>query len=281
MNKRYLVIADIHANYQALQKLTDLDVMTDEDLSIIFIGDYLDGITLSENATIKTLEFIKELQKNRKNVHVLLGNHDTPIVKIFKNEKLNKRIYNQIFNWIFHIGGLSTLNNIDNKFKENNLHLLTEPNYKNLQIIYQYIRKHIIQPNFELFEWLSNQPLYLKFDNLIFSHAGLKLNKYLKDQTEMDLTWTREEFFSPKLYNITPIPYYKDITIISGHTPVQTLSFGNTSGEPVNLINPNSWLIDGGSNSKKEINTTHINASLFTKQGQLIKNFKLSSKEPK
>ena len=98
MNKRYLVIADIHANYQALQKLTDLDVMTDEDLSIIFIGDYLDGITLSENATIKTLEFIKELQKNRKNVHVLLKNHDTPIVKIFKNEKLNKRIYNQVFN---------------------------------------------------------------------------------------------------------------------------------------------------------------------------------------
>ena len=207
MNKRYLVIADIHANYQALQKLTDLDVMTDEDLSIIFIGDYLDGITLSENATIKTLEFIKELQKNRKNVHVLLGNHDTPIGKIFKNEKLNKKIYNQVFNWIFHIGGLSTLNNIDNKFKENNLHLLSEPNYKNLQSIYQ------------------------------------------------------------------------DKTIISGHTPVQTLSFGNASGEPVNLINPNSRVIDGGSNSKKEIDTTHINASLFTKKGQLIKKFKLSSKE--
>lgn len=78
-----------------------------------------------------------------------------------------------------------------------------------------------------------------------------------------------------------PLPYYKDKTIILGHTPVQTLSFGNTSGEPVNLINPNSWLIDGGSNSKKEINTTHINASLFTKQGQLIEYFKLSSKEQK
>lgn len=97
-----------------------------------------------------------------------------------------------MFNWIFHIGGLSTLDNIDNKFKENNLHLLSEPNYKNLQIIYQYIQTNIIQPNYEIFEWLSNQPLYLKFDNLIFSHAGLKLNKYLKDQTEMDLTWTRD-----------------------------------------------------------------------------------------
>ena len=279
MNKRYLVIADIHANYKALSKLTDLDVMNDEDLTIVFIGDYLDGLTLTENATLKTLEFIKELQEHRENIHVLLGNHDTPIVKIFKNQKLNKRIHNQVFNWIFHIGGLSTLDNIDNKFKENNLHLLTEPNYKNLQNVYQYIRTHIIQPNFELFEWLSNQPLYLKFDNLIFSHAGLKLNKYLKDQTEMDLTWTRGEFFSPKLYNINTLPYYKDKTIISGHTPVQTLSFGNTTGEPVNLINPNSWLIDGGSNSKKEIDETHINASLFTKQGQLIQNFKLSSKE--
>ena len=184
-----------------------------------------------------------------------------------------------MFNWIFHIGGLSTLDNIDIKFKETNLHLLSEPNYKNLQAIYQYIQTNIIQPNYEIFEWLSNQPFYLKFDNLIFSHAGLKLNKYLKDQTEIDLTWTRDEFFSPKLYNITPLPYYKDKTIILGHTPVQTLSFGNTSGEPVNLINPNSWLIDGGSNSKKEINTTHINASLFTQQGQLIQNFKLSSKE--
>ena len=105
MSKRYLVIADIHANYQALQKLTDLDVINDENLTIVFIGDYLDGLTLTENATIKTLEFIKDLQKNRQNVYVLLGNHDTPIVKIFKNENLNKRIYNQVFNWIFHIGG--------------------------------------------------------------------------------------------------------------------------------------------------------------------------------
>ena len=281
MSKRYLVIADIHANYQALQKLTDLDVINDEDLTIVFIGDYLDGLTLSENATIKTLEFVKDLQENRENVYVLLGNHDTPIVKIFKNEKLNKRFYNQIFNWIFHIGGLSTLNNIDNKFKENNLNLLSDPNYKNLQTIYQYIRSNVIKPNYEIFEWLSKQPLYLKFDNLIFSHAGLKLNKYLKNQTEMDLTWTREEFFSPKLYNINPLPYYKDKTIILGHTPVQTLSFGNASGEPINLINPNTWLIDGGSNSKKELDTTHINASLFTQQGQLIENFKLSSKEQK
>lgn len=279
MNKRYLVIADIHANYKALSKLTHLDVMNDEGLTIVFIGDYLDGITLLENATIKTLEFIKELQEKRENVYVLLGNHDTPIVKIFKNKKLNKRIFNQIFNWIFHIGGLSTLNNIDNNFKENNSHLLSEPNYKNLQIIYQYIQTNIIQPNYKIFEWLSNQPLYLKIDNLIFSHAGLKLNKYLKDQTEIDLTWTRDEFFSPKLYNINPIPYYKDKTIISGHTPVQTLSFGNTTGEPINIINPNSWLIDGGSNSKKEIDKTHINASLFTQQGQFIQNFKLSSKE--
>lgn len=279
MSKHYLVIADIHANYQALQKLTDLDVMTHEDLTIVFIGDYLDGLTLTERATIKTLTFIKDLQEKRKNVYVLLGNHDTPIVKIFKNEKLNKRIYNQVFNWIFLIGGLATLNNVDNKFKENNLHLLSDPNYKNLQIIYQYIRSNIIEPNFEIFEWLSKQPLYLKFDNLLFSHAGLKLNKYLKDQTEMDLTWTRDEFFSPKLYNIRPLPYYKDKTIILGHTPVQTLNFGNITGEPVNLINPNTWLIDGSSNSKKEIDTTHINASLFTQQGQLIENFKLSSKE--
>ena len=279
MTKRYLVVADIHANHKALSKLTDLDVMKDEDLTIVFIGDYLDGITLSENATIKTLNFIKNLQEKRENIFVLLGNHDTPIVKIFKNQKLNKRIFNQVFNWIFHIGGLSTLDNIDSEFKENNLHLLSEPNYKNLQTIYQYIQSNIIQPNYKIFEWLSNQPFYLKFDNLIFSHAGLKLNKYLKDQTEMDLTWTRDQFFSPKLYSITPIPYYKDKTIISGHTPVQTLSFGNTTGEPINLINPNSWLIDGGSNSKKEINETHINASLFTQQGQLIQNFKLSSKE--
>ena len=66
MSKRYLVIADIHANYQALQKLTDLDVMTDEDLTIVFIGDYLDGLTLTEHATIKTLKFIKDLQEKRK-----------------------------------------------------------------------------------------------------------------------------------------------------------------------------------------------------------------------
>lgn len=184
-----------------------------------------------------------------------------------------------MFNWIFHIRGLSTIDNIDSKFKENNLHLLSEPTYKNLQTVYQYIRTHIIHPNFEVFEWLSNQPLYLKFNNLIFSHAGLKLNKYLKDQTELDLTWTRDEFFSLKLYNINPLPYYKDKTIILGHTPVQTLIFGNTTGEPVNLINPNSWLIDGGSNSKKEIDETHINALLFTQQGQFIQNFKLSSKE--
>ena len=66
MNKRYLVIADIHANYKALSKLTDLDVMNDEDLTIVFIGDYLDGLTLTKNTTIKTLEFVKDLQENRK-----------------------------------------------------------------------------------------------------------------------------------------------------------------------------------------------------------------------
>lgn len=65
MSKRYLAIADIHAIYQALQKLTDLDVINNEDLTIVFIGDYLDGINLSENATIKTLKFIKDLQEKR------------------------------------------------------------------------------------------------------------------------------------------------------------------------------------------------------------------------
>lgn len=66
MNKRYLVIADIHANYKALSKLTNLNVMNDEDLTIVFIGDYLDGITLSENATIRTLNFIKDLQEKKR-----------------------------------------------------------------------------------------------------------------------------------------------------------------------------------------------------------------------
>lgn len=58
--------------------------MNDEDLTIIFIGDYLDGITLSENATIKTLEFIKELQKNRKMFTFYLG------IMIHQSSKFSK-----------------------------------------------------------------------------------------------------------------------------------------------------------------------------------------------
>lgn len=40
MSKRYLVIADIHANYQALRKLTDLDVINNKDLTIVLATDF-------------------------------------------------------------------------------------------------------------------------------------------------------------------------------------------------------------------------------------------------
>jgi len=89
----------------------------------------------------------------------------------------------------------------------------------------------------EHLEWLWDLPLYIDLDDIWLVHAGVNPLLPLEEQTSTEFCWIREEFHS------STFPYFKDKTIITGHT----ITFTFSGVQPGQIVRGAGWLdIDTG-----------------------------------
>ena len=170
---KFFAIGDIHGCYKALEKiLSILPVSWGRDY-VIFLGDYIDRGPDSA----KVIDLIIKLQKKYPDkVIPLKGNHE----KMFEDYLEEKNIEIFWFN-----GGEATLRS----YMEYNDSKIPDEHVKFIKNLYYFFET----------------PSY------IFVHAGINPEKTLYEQTEEDILWIRESFYtSPKKFSKT---------IIFGHTP--------------------------------------------------------------
>ncbi len=72
----------------------------------------------------------------------------------------------------------------------------------------------------ENLEWLKALPIYAERGDYLFVHAGVRPDVPLKEQTNSDLMWIREEFHDVEDHGL---PY----TVVHGHTPVDEIEITN------------------------------------------------------
>ncbi len=95
MNKRILVIGDIHGAFKAFQQIMQRAAITTKD-TLVFLGDYVDG--WSESAEV--IEYLMQLSKQQDCIFIK-GNHDVWCEEWLKTDVANTK-------WLFH-GGTSTV----------------------------------------------------------------------------------------------------------------------------------------------------------------------------
>ncbi len=209
MDKRTLVIGDIHGGYKALEQVLNRARVTVED-KLIFLGDYVDG--WSESKTV--IDKLIALSKTH-NCIFIRGNHDALFTEYLKTRKQNKL-------WLRH-GGASTLKAYEN----------CSPN--------------TIKQHRHFLEHLQNY--HIDDQNRLFLHAGfINMHGPEQEYYAYIFYWDRtlwetalatdkhldeRSLFYPKRFT-----HFKEIFI--GHTP--TIRIGET--KPVQALN--LWNVDTG-----------------------------------
>ena len=178
---RILAIGDIHGNFTKFMSMYNKIEVTDRDI-VIFLGDYIDRG--SENKAM--LEWIMEESK-KENIIALRGNHEQMLLNFAYGIDEYKM-------WLLN-GGKSTFEEIK-KWRE----------------VDKGIDDKII--NFMESLKLSYRMNINGRQEYFFCHAGVDPEKSLEEQTEEDLLWIREKFFTK---------YHKDTVIVVGHTPLMFL----------------------------------------------------------
>lgn len=200
--RRILAVGDIHGmseRYYSLMRQVQFDA--DKDF-LIFLGDYIDRGPDS----ISILENVKNLAVSP-NVVCLKGNHEQMFLDYF-DETSNDKSWKED-------GSFYTIHEFSS-LKKNNPEKFSE-----------------------LYHFVTSMPLVhemtIKGKSYAFVHAGISPYKTLSEQTEYDVLWTREPFYSK---------YRGALYFVVGHTP--TIFFTDISFKP--LILPNHIiLMDTGS----------------------------------
>ncbi|PKR85795.1 metallophosphoesterase family protein [Heyndrickxia camelliae] len=190
IEKRILVISDIHGclhEFQELLKLANFDPINDQ---LILLGDYVDRGSKSK----EVVEFVKKLVVTN-GVIALKGNHDQMFCDWLKEpvETLERYFMN---------GGLATIQSfLGTDIKEN----IEEDTYKKWAEV-------ILKENKDLIDFLESLPYFYENDSFIFVHAGINpSHEDWKNTSEHDFIWIRDPF----LHFDHSFPQ----TIIHGHTP--------------------------------------------------------------
>ncbi|MFD0896628.1 metallophosphoesterase [Loigolactobacillus binensis] len=195
----YTFIGDIHSAVDDLTALlTQLSNQADQ---LIFLGDYIDGQPTGELAPLKVLDLIMEQVQNKQAI-ALLGNHDDFWAQTAKGNEL------AFDTWKINGGRLT--------WQLLGIHAATLAG----------VRHQLKQaPLLKYTTFLQNLPLTWTSSHLFAVHAGLLWGRPLPQQVKSDLLWLRDSyFFDDPAY---PTNWHRNElgkVIVSGHTPVQTLS---------------------------------------------------------
>jgi len=234
MEKRTLVIGDIHGGLKALIQLLKRVKPTKED-TLIFLGDYVDG--WSESAEV--IQYLIKLN-DKYNCLFILGNHDLWCGQWLATGKSNPV-------WLAH-GGASTVES--------------------------YIKTGFItsKKHNEFFKNLKEY--YIDSENRLFVHAGFTsihgvkkeeyASNYYFDRTlwEMAISMDKKVKKHSVLFP-NRLKHYKEIYI--GHTP--TLNY--KEDKPMNAIN--IWNIDTGAAFKGKLSCLDINTKEIWQSDEVYK----------
>lgn len=187
----HYVISDIHGCYSEFLQMLNLIEFKDED-TLYILGDVIDR----GKEPIKILQYIK----NKSNIKLILGNHEVMMLDFYKEKEKNansRSYYERKQDWEQN-GGKITIEQLSKLSKDE---FISTINYiKNLKY-------------FEIVE--VNKEMYLLVHAGIYPYAENNIKKLLESQTENDLIWIRNEFFTSE--------YKYPFKIIFGHTPVPNI----------------------------------------------------------
>lgn len=189
----------------------------------IFIGDvhgHYDGLmrllAIVSLSSVDTLHFVGDLIDRgplsakvvefvRQGKHIcVLGNHEHLLLNAFPEERPDTAA---LQSWL-NSGGQSTL-----------------ASYSNTDALLEDV------------QWFRTLPFSLDLGDIFLVHAGLNPNKDLADQNPIDCCWIRD------IFHACPNPFFKEKTIITGHT----ITFTLPGAEPGQIVRGPGWLgIDTG-----------------------------------
>ena len=229
------VIGDIHGGLKALLQVLK-KINCDENYTLIFLGDYVDG--WSESPAV--LDFLIELQKKQPCVFIR-GNHDELLLDwlLGNNENIDEKL------WFQHGGEATVLSyqNINAETKEKHIQFLQ-----------------------------SLQDYYLDNENRLFIHAGFTNMKgveheYFKPLFYWDRTLWETALAMDNQLSKDAITYplrlkiYNEIFI--GHTPVTKIDETN----PVNKACV--WNVDTGAAFKGKLTIMDVDTKEFWQSDSL------------
>ena len=230
--KKYVILSDVHSNWQALETLESIEEFKDENSHIIFAGDYIDGEKQEGRSVLKVLDYIISLVEKGK-ATALLGNHDDFWIK---TSKCN---FDSYILWLLN-GGRKTLDEIG---------------LKNIQEFNDIVSKLNSEPLCKYTKFLSELPKKFITDNILVVHAGVNWKISIDEQDEDDLLWIRDDYINhiDRFINIDDIP--KDNlkrVIVSGHTITELINNDNKY-DIISYEYPcKRYFIDGGSKQGEE-----------------------------
>ncbi len=223
-------IGDIHGQKEMLDHALRL-IATDggEDAQVVFLGDYTDRGPNSR-AVIETLI---EGRAAGRNWVLLKGNHDRMFSRFVRAGIehdariksglgwLNSRLGGQATLASYGINGVVHLAQDADGQRESLVHFEADTGWINNEGLQQLAKAAV--PDAHL-DFLDALPLWHETDDLIFVHAGLRMELPLARQDPEDLLWIRDGFLDSQT------DYGK--LIVHGHT---ALDYPQHHGNRVNL----------------------------------------------
>ncbi|MEM9699390.1 MAG: metallophosphoesterase family protein [Pseudomonadota bacterium] len=205
MREPIYAIGDIHGQVEELKRVLAL-IAADggPDAKIIFLGDYTDRGPESR----AVIELLIEGQASARNWTFLKGNHDRMFCWFMQDPPRREDYLPVELSWLHpRLGGDRTLASYGADFTQRT----------KLKKVHRRALAAVPQ---EHLAFLQELPLSFQTEEVFFVHAGIRPGVALKDQTEHDLLWIRQEF------HLDPRMHPK--LIVHGHTPVdQPTHYGN------------------------------------------------------
>ena len=178
-SKIQVVIADIHGQFNALQRLKREFNYDPDQHQLIYLGDYIDR---GPHSCQVVNEVMRDVEKG---AIALLGNHERVMLNALTTEP-NKNRINDMLLWLGN-GGQKTLDSYEksgNKAKKGHL------------------------------DYFASLPLYVECEKYFFVHAGVNPIRKIEDQTEEDFLWIRHDFL-----NASDLSRATSKIVVFGHSP--------------------------------------------------------------
>ena len=242
-------LSDIHGHYDALCEALDGMDLSDDNNTLVLLGDYVDR----GSDSLRVIEKVMRLQLDfPKRVIALRGNHDDEFC-----EWVNARTDS---------GFARAWRIVDKEFATTRSFLSEEDWNKTEHLLklgkiedaYQFAAGKIADQHRAIISWLSALPYFYETETQIFVHAGvLEFSDYCEcdddmtpvvdgDDFEMEYYWrtgTPPEMFTTLRLQNYGHAFYKDV--ICGHTPTSFVT-GNDDFCGVAFDGASHYYVDGG-----------------------------------